>query len=315
MEKRHWLVSCGILVSGILATSAFSAHVPVVSGEESETVIYGDDDRLDLFAVKNKKHLDLAKATAVLISSGQLTQTPEGNFDISADPLGPSMGLCKTERFYDQPSAGYCSGALVGEDLLITAGHCITSETRCQGTKFVLNYAVKQDGQFPTQAKAEDVLGCKEIVSRKLENYGADYALIRLDRAVKHVQPLRINRAADLKAGDSLGLIGHPSGLPTKVAFGDSVVRNVEPNGYFLASLDAYGGNSGSAVFNANTGLIEGILVRGERDFVYQGGCRVSNQCAADGCRGEDVTKIGELADLIPEPPAPRRPRSKWPTL
>ena len=59
-----------------------------------------------------------------------------------------------------------------------------------------------------------------------------------------------------------------------------------------MANLDTYGGNSGSAVFNAKTGLVEGILVRGEQDYVQKGDCRVSNVCPADGCRGEDVTKI-----------------------
>ena len=45
-------------------------------------------------------------------------------------------------------------------------------------------------------------------------------------------------------------------------------------------------------------------------------GCRASNVCEADDCRGEDVTKIGVLADIIPDvgaPPAP--PTSSWPTL
>ena len=59
------------------------------------------------------------------------------------------------------------------------------------------------------------------------------------------------------------------------------------------------GGNSGSAVFNSATGLVEGILVRGEQDYVLKGDCRVSNVCPVDGCRGEDVTKISNVADKI----------------
>ena len=103
------------------------------------------------------------------------------------------------------------------------------------------------------------------------------------------------------------------------MAFGDSEVRTVDKSGYFVANLDTYGGNSGSAVFNTDTGLVEGILVRGENDFVYSNGCRVSNVCPAPGCRGEDVTKISELANLIPEATEepkqpPKAPTSKWPT-
>src|SRR6185295_6557109 len=96
-------------------------------------------------------------------------------------------------------------------------------------------------------------------------------------------------------------VIGHPAGLPTKVA-GGAAVRDEKPAGYFTANLDTYGGNSGSAVFNAVTGLVEGILVRGENDYVWKGSCRVSNVCTNEGCRGEDVTKVSALADIIPAP-------------
>ncbi len=74
-----------------------------------------------------------------------------------------------------------------------------------------------------------------------------------------------------------LVVIGRPSGLPTKVADG-AQVRSVN-DVFLVANLDTYGGNSGSAVFNAVTGVVEGILVRGDTDYVYnaQLGCRVSN--------------------------------------
>jgi hypothetical protein len=67
-----------------------------------------------------------------------------------------------------------------------------------------------------------------------------------------------------------------------------------------VANLDTYGGNSGSPVFNHRTGEVEGILVRGENDYVYDPGqgCQVSNRCASDVCRGEDVTYITNVPTL-----------------
>lgn len=306
MNKRHWLVSCSVVLSSLVATVAYASG-------ETPTVIYGDDDRLDLYAVKNAHQNELADSTAALVKGDQLTLNGSV-YDIDADTLGASMGLCEKERFFTQPNAAFCSGSLVGDDLLITAGHCITGPSDCERTKFLFNYSITKEGEFPTTANIANVVGCKEIVARHLENDGADYAVIRLDRKISNHKPLRINRADSLKSGDSIGVIGHPSGLPTKVAFGDSVVRDVSTPGYFLASLDTYGGNSGSAVFNAKSGLVEGILVRGERDFISENGCRVSNQCPATGCRGEDVTKISALMEFIPEIAAPR-PTSRWPTL
>jgi hypothetical protein len=238
-------------------------------------------------------------------------------YDIEAGTFGDDFGLCESEPFRDQPSGGFCSGALVGDDLMITAGHCIEDEYECESTRFVFGYQVKKEGEYPTSAPVGEVYSCAEIIRRDQVSDGADYAVIRLDRKVSNHRPLAINRAADLKDGDKVGVIGHPSGLPVKIAFGESLVRDVAPEGYFVANLDTYGGNSGSAVFNTKSGLIEGILVRGETDFITTSeGCRASNVCEADDCRGEDVTKISALADIIPDvgtPPAP--PTSSWPTL
>jgi hypothetical protein len=290
MKKTPWLV---ISILG-LAGSAFG------SGGPGEKVIYGDDDRLDIYQVTNSRDVELADSTVALMEAGKLTRSGD-KFEIAAEQFGVEFGLCDKEPFREQPSGAFCSGSLVAPDLLITAGHCIENATECSNTKFVFNYAVTKEGAYPKSASADNVVGCKEIVARKKEGAGADFALIRLDRRITNHKPLAINRDGDLKAGDNVGVIGHPSGLPVKVAFGKSVVRDVSPTGYFVASLDTYGGNSGSAVFNTKTGLIEGILVRGEQDFVYTSeGCRVSNVCTQDDCRGEDVTKIAEVAKLIP---------------
>ncbi|MBS1961436.1 MAG: trypsin-like peptidase domain-containing protein [Bdellovibrionales bacterium] len=305
MKKTPWLVC-------LLSVSAFAS-----GGTPGEKVIYGSDDRLDLYQVQNSRDVGLADSTVALIEAQNLTLNA-GKYAIAAGQFGREFGLCTDEPFFDQPSGAFCSGSLVAPDLIITAGHCIKNAGDCASTKFVFGYAVKKEGAFPTEAAAANVVGCKEIVARKQEGNGADYAVIRLDRSITNHAPLAINRANDLKDGDHVGVIGHPSGLPTKVAFGDSLVRTVNKPGYFMANLDTYGGNSGSAVFNTKTGLIEGILVRGENDFVYVNGCRKSNVCPATGCRGEDVTKIAEVAKLIPEtrtnPPVPPKPRSSWPT-
>src|SRR5690606_13166453 len=111
--------------------------------------------------------------------------------------------------------------------------------------------------------------------------------------------PLSIRRSGSAQVGDELVVIGHPAGLPVKVA-GGAQVRHLERD-YFIANLDTFGGNSGSAVFNVHTGEVEGILVRGELDFITRNGCRVSNQCADSGCRGEDVTMIRAAWPYIPD--------------
>src|SRR5690606_16809522 len=69
---------------------------------------------------------------------------------------------------------------------------------------------------------------------------------------------------------------------------------------------------SGSPVLNASTHEVEGILVRGEIDFVYKNGCLASKRCDQNACRGEDVTLITHTLPYIPEqldePTAPEEP-------
>ncbi len=134
---------------------------------------------------------------------------------------------------------------------------------------------------------------------------GPDFALIRLDRKVTGHNPLAINRSAGLAAGDGLFVIGHPVGLPLKVA-GGATVRDVPMEGYFTTDLDTFSGSSGSPVFNAKTKLIEGILARGDEDFVLTpAGCAATAAYAQNGGRGEEATKISILADFIPAQDGP----------
>ncbi len=128
-----------------------------------------------------------------------------------------------------------------------------------------------------------------------------DYALIRLTKKVTGHKPLPVNRKNDLEKGDGLFIIGHPMGLPVKIA-DDSTVRDNSPESHFVADLDSYSGNSGSPVFNAQTRLIEGILVRGDKNFVKTPeGLNASYIVAQDAGRGSDITRVSLVSSFIPE--------------
>lgn len=278
----------------LLASPAFAQIEP--------EVIYGDDDRVDLHQVQSGKVLELADSTVALFEASDVA-IEGGKARLKTSHYGNGMSLCKEEPFWDQVNGAFCSGSLVAPDILMTAGHCVRSEAACQGTKFVFGFAYKTKGQNVSQVPASDVYSCAKLLGREEVGSGADWALIKLDRPVTGHKPLSINKLGDPAEGTPLVVIGHPAGLPTKVAGGASV-RDPKPNGYFVANLDTYGGNSGSAVFNARTGLIEGILVRGETDYVWKGQCRVSKYCGNDECRGEDVTKITSVLPHLPGPVA-----------
>jgi V8-like Glu-specific endopeptidase len=290
------------------ATLALLASGRVFAAGDAGKVIYGADDRLDLYQVSDARLLALADSTVGLFQGSDVAINGD-KADLTTESYAQGYGLCKEEPFYDQVTGAFCSGSLVAPDIIMTAGHCVKSADACKTTKFVFGFGVKAAGVMPVSVPAGEVYGCAQLIGREQVGTGADWALIRLDRKVANHKPLKYNTQDTLKNGDSLVVIGHPAGLPTKVA-GGATVRDITPKGYFVANLDTYGGNSGSAVFNARTGDIEGILVRGENDYVYKNGCRVSNVCPSEGCRGEDVTKLSSVTSPFTKAamaPAPER--------
>lgn len=286
-----------LMVSVVALAAALRLAVPAFAQVDGQ-VIYGADDRIDLYQTQNSKLRSMADSTVALVQASDI-KIEGAVAKLKTSPYGTGNGLCKDEPFYEQVTAAFCSGSLIAPDILMTAGHCITSESSCASTKFVFGFAVTEKGKMPTSVPSKEVYGCGKLLGRAQVNDGADWALIKLDRAVTGHAPLKLNLTGTITNKTPIIVIGHPAGLPTKIA-GGSEVRDASRNGYFTANLDTYGGNSGSAVFNAKTGLIEGILVRGENDYVYRGSCRVSQVCSDDGCRGEDVTKVGEVAATLP---------------
>lgn len=278
--------------------AALAAAVPA-SAQFRTNVIYGTDTRQDLYQVDSARLRSLADSTVALFSAADVA-TRGGVAALTTQSYAEQYGLCKGEPFYEQEVGAFCSGSLVAPDVIMTAGHCVPTAAECGNIKFVFGFAVKTKGVLPHSVPASEVYGCKELLGRAQVNDGADWALVRLDRKVAGHVPLKLNLTGRIEPKTEVLVIGHPAGLPVKIA-GGAHVRDSSNPGFFVANLDTYGGNSGSPVFNAETGLVEGILVRGEQDYVQKGACRVSNVCPVDGCRGEDVTKIADVADKIPE--------------
>lgn len=299
-----------LCVAAIAAVLRFASPA---AAQANAKVIYGSDDRIDLHQTKNARLLRLADSTVALLRSSSVEIVGD-IANLKTESYAVRKNLCADEPFYGQVTAAFCSGSLVAPDIIMTAGHCIPSESSCADVKFVFGFSIKEKDKMPVAVAAADVYGCKQLLGREQVGDGADWALVKLDRPVAGHAPLALNRTRVIENKTPVLVIGHPAGLPTKIA-GGAAVRNASPNGYFVANLDTYGGNSGSAVFNGVTGLVEGILVRGEQDYVTRGDCTVSKVCADDGCRGEDVTKVGEVVDKLPATEHRARASEFGPTL
>ncbi len=296
-----------------LALSVISTIFSTISFAYDKS-IYGNDDRVELFSAA-PKIAALADSVVSFWNSARVQyDSASKTFSLKTVNFGDAYKLCPEEKFREQPMGAFCSGSLVGDDLVMTAGHCITNQAKCDDTKIVFGFALKDaNGEATTKMEQDAVYTCKKIITRFLgsepgsvnpdgQRLGPDYALIQLDRKVIGHKPLAVNRKQNLKKGAKMMVIGHPVGLPLKIAASASV-RDASPAGYFVADLDTFGGNSGSPVFNAATNLIEGILVRGDEDFQSTpAGCTTVAVYPQNGGRGEDVTKVSALESFIPTP-------------
>jgi len=263
-----------------------------------QKVIYGVDDRDDVYEVNDPKLLKDADSVAALVSTGSIVDNGDGTSTLNGQSLGNVYNLCNTEPFRDQPSIAFCSGFLVDPSIIVSAGHCV-NEANLNNFRFIFEYEMSDATTAETTISNDEIYRGVRILGRQQVGAGADWAVVQLDRPVLNHPNVRIRRSGKIPNNESVHVIGHPSGIPKKIA-GGSNVRDNNPSSYFVANLDTYGGNSGSPVFSSNTHVVEGILVRGETDYVWNGTCRVSNVCPANGCRGEDCTRTTEFDHLIP---------------
>ena len=124
--------------------------------------------------------------------------------------------------------------------------------------------------------------------------------MVKLDRSVdRPVLPMAGSSAVYI--GMPLGVIGHPSGLPQKIADGGRVKSLLEEGEYFVSSLDVFAGSSGSPVISLESYQVVGMLVGGEQDYwLTDGGCYTVKQCAGNGedCSGELIFNLSSL-DLL----------------
>jgi len=288
------LVLFALVAMGCEPTSA--PPVPAALDSAARPVVYGEDNRNDIYAEPGGGATIGRQSVVVMVDNDALDTTDPTNIRVLGDPLGQVQGLCDGERFADQPTGGGCSGTLVWDDLVLTAGHCVDAQS-CPTKSFVFDYLYTAPGRLETISQ-DEVFGCGEVVARELTDTGVDYAVVRLSRRVDTRVPASVRQGdTALATGTPVTLIGFPSGIPMKVASGGNVV---DPRAgtldWFGATVDAFGGNSGSGVFDADLSQV-GILVRGETDYVFQNGCFVVNQLSETNVAGENVVYVGRAIE------------------
>jgi hypothetical protein len=263
-----------------------------ITGYGTNKVINGRDDRKEIAQYNSPTFRRYAKSVAVQVHKYDLEEYSASSYTFDTGyTLKEAMNTCPSERFSNQPVIGNCTGFLIAPDILLTAGHCFAQgQFDCDSMSWVFDYVKGRN----VIAK-RDVYNCKELMVQNTSGIFRtnDYAIVKLDRRVSGRGFLKLRTSGQAKKNDPVVVIGHPMGLPMKIA-GNASIRSKRSR-YFFTDLDTYGGNSGSPVFNAITGLVEGILISGEEDFINAGQCFVSSEHGKGKEKVFNIRKIKEI--------------------
>ncbi|RKG63983.1 serine protease [Corallococcus sp. CA054B] len=250
--------------------------------ERRDKAISFYDDRQDVYAHPDATLVDLAVNSTPTMMTRSGAPTPA---NVAASQiLGAAKGLCSSERFYNDPTLGECSGVLIDDDLVLTAGHCLG--TSCGSEAWVFGY-YRTNATTVASMSSADYFSCKEIVLNRRRESGSswieDYAIVRLDRpATPRFTPARVAFGNHpFPQGQPMALIGSPSGIPLKI---DSagILRSLATSDNIKADLDTFGGNSGSAIYAQGGYTVAGVLFAGAGgdDYVPDSSntCNVANE-------------------------------------
>lgn len=280
MLGKASLVLCIAMHIGCVEPAAEMEDDVVTEGDgdadgDGKADVYGTDDRKDRYQYASTSLARrLAKSSAMLAYRYLVRPRTDGNYELFEPRTLAQTGVCADERFANQPEVGFCSATLIAPDLVVTSGHCMmnsfgslaTAKLKCADLVLVFDFAYDTAPTNPLGAlrvlPGGDVYKCVDVLAVEHPDLTVpkhDYAILKLDRPVTDRLPLPVYGGADLPSYTAAIQVGHPSGLPQKIAPASTRAR-IDATRYRYRA-DVLGGNSGGGVFTTY-GTLFGIPTR-----------------------------------------------------
>lgn len=273
-----------------------------ISNHQNTEAIYGSDNRKFVDLNSSPKIKSLSRSVGLIVSRDFVVKNRFSS-NILADKLtdSGSIGLCQDELFSNHLSLNSCTGFLIGEDLMASAGHCFKSIEDCERMIIAFDVLAKNEKDDSYKVSNRNLYECSSILS--ISEGDKDFAVIRLNKKVVGRSPLKINSSRILKSTEKVFMIGHPLGMAL-MATEDAAITDNDQSNFFKTRLDSFSGNSGSPVFNSETFEVEGILVKGEEDFLQDStrGCYLNQVYLEEGSaslKGEVVNRIQDIKHYV----------------
>jgi hypothetical protein len=272
-----------------------------------QRVVYGVDDRVLTSAYPDSGVRNLAaNSVAALVHETSLQRGTDA-WSIQGPKLGEFANLCDGEPFADLVMGAFCTGFLLDDRHVVTAGHCLVDRQACRdGFKLVFGY-VGAEPQIPDA----NLFDCVAVDGFHHDPWDSerrlDYAVLRLDRAI--APPLTALTAGTVgghRASDPLLSVGASQGVPMTADDQVFTLDEVRPeSGFVTLTADLFHGSSGGPVLDADRNVI-GLVSGGVDDYELDEtlGCnrsRVASPTSDDF--GERATLMTEaLDDLCKQP-------------
>lgn len=269
--------------------------------------IYDFDGRELISNQSSPEIIELSHSVGLIFYDHDLTTNSDSSVIFVNKMTAPTpngSNICPNQKFADhQNYRPACTGFLVGKDLLATAGHCFKDKYDCAHKLITFNLTSDKEIDHGLQIENNNIYHCTKIISQAYHSTSdqLDYALIKLDHSPNR-PALKIRTSSEnIGLEEQVFMIGHPLGLPLVATKNGKVDENSDPI-FFKTTLNSFHGNSGSPVFNAQTHLVEGIMVRGETDMEYDEIRKCNNYSiysSSDHDKGEGVTRIKAILPFI----------------